>query len=76
MNTRRRKDSSHEERPGEPQSPNEIGDATLVCLQCRGEMHPMFLYEDRGPDVWLCFACGHLEWLGPGPGRAIPSVDE
>src|SRR5205807_9940496 len=47
MNTRRRKDSDHEERAAQPQTPGEIRDATLPCPQCRGEMHPMFLYEDR-----------------------------
>ncbi len=51
-------------------------DATLPCPRCRGEMHPMFLYEDRDPDVWLCFSCGHLEWTNPGIGRPIPSVDQ
>jgi hypothetical protein len=57
-------------------TPDEIRDATLPCPKCRGEMHPMFLYEDRDPDAWLCFACGHLEWLASGAGRSIPSVDE
>src|SRR2546430_10282332 len=76
MNTRRRKDSDHEERAAQPQTSGEIRDATLPCPQCRGEMHPMFLYEDREPDVWLCFACGHLEWLEPRPRRAIPPLDE
>ena len=60
----------------EPQPPDEIRDATLPCPKCRREMHPMFLYEDRDPDAWLCFTCGHLEWLKPGAGRPIPSVDE
>jgi hypothetical protein len=55
-------------------SPNQ--DGTLPCPRCRGEMHPMFLYEDRDPDVWLCFSCGHLEWKNPNSGRAIPSVDQ
>jgi len=36
----------------------------------------MFLYADRDPDVWLCFACGHLEWTSRTTGQAIPSVDE
>jgi hypothetical protein len=37
----------------------------------------MFLYEDRDPDVWLCFSCGHLEWTNPQIGRrVIPSVDQ
>ena len=58
------------------QPTEERRDGTLPCPRCRGEMHPMFLYEDRDPDVWLCFSCGHLEWTNIGVGRAIPSVDE
>ncbi len=51
-------------------------DGTLPCSRCGGEMHPMFLYEDRDPDVWLCFSCGYLEWTNPKIGRPIPSVDQ
>ena len=65
---------------GEPMSQEprteERREGTLPCPRCRGEMHPMFLYEDRDPDVWLCFSCGYLEWTSPGLGRAIPSVDQ
>jgi hypothetical protein len=39
-------------------------------------MHPLFLYEDRDPDAWLCFSCGHVEWIKPGSGQVIPSVDQ
>ncbi len=59
-----------------PQSPDEMRDGTLLCPKCRGEMHPLYLYEDREPDTWLCFSCGHLEWINPGEGRPIPSVDQ
>src|SRR5690348_17177078 len=52
------------------QPTEERRDGTLPCPRCRGEMHPMFLYEDRDPDVWLCFSCGHLEWTNIGVGRA------
>jgi hypothetical protein len=58
------------------QPPAESRDGTLLCPKCRGEMHPLFLYEDREPDVWLCFSCGHLEWTNPVGGRVVPSVDE
>jgi Zn ribbon nucleic-acid-binding protein len=51
-------------------------DAEVVCPRCHAEMHPLFLYEDREPDTWLCFSCGHVEWINPGQGRAIPPVDE
>ena len=69
---------SSQERGGRmsQQKQNEERDGTLPCPKCQGEMHPMFLYEDRDPDVWLCFSCGHLEWTNAGAGRAIPSVDE
>ncbi len=59
-----------------PSKSDEKLDATLACPQCRGEMHPLYLYEDREPDTWLCFSCGHLEWIKPGQGRVIPSVDQ
>ena len=60
-----------------PQRTNANQEGTLPCPRCRGEMHPMFLYEDRDPDVWLCFSCGHLEWTNPQIGRrVIPSVDQ
>jgi hypothetical protein len=59
-----------------PQQKNANQEGTLPCPRCRGEMYPMFLYEDRDPDVWLCFSCGHLEWTNPGIGRVIPSVDQ
>ncbi len=48
----------------------------FTCPQCRSEMHPLFLYEDREPDTWLCFACGYVEWTDPGQGRPIPPVDQ
>ena len=51
-------------------------DGTIRCPKCRGEMHPMFLYEDKEPDVWLCFNCGHLVLTQSQPGAPIPSVDQ
>ena len=59
-----------------PESQDKIRDATLPCPRCRGEMHPLFLYEDKEPDTWLCFDCGHVEWISLGKGKAIPSVDQ
>lgn len=50
--------------------------AVVACPLCRSEMHPLFLYEDREPDTWLCFSCGHLEWINQGEGSAIPAVDQ
>jgi len=71
---------SHRPRRGEvmsePSPSNEVRDAVLPCPICGGEMHPLFLYEDRDPDAWLCFSCGHVEWIKPGSGQAIPSVDQ
>jgi hypothetical protein len=54
----------------------ERDDGTIPCPQCRGEMHPMFLYEDRAPDIWLCFTCGHLVWTRAEAAEPIPSVDQ
>ncbi len=59
-----------------PKSEDETREAAISCPRCRGEMHPLFLYEDRKPDTWLCFDCGHLEWVSVGQGKAIPSVDQ
>jgi len=59
-----------------PRSQGETKDATMTCPKCRGEMHPLYLYEDREPDTWLCFDCGHLEWVNPGQGRQVPPVDQ
>ncbi len=59
-----------------PRGENQQRDATLECPRCRGEMHPLFLYEDREPDTWLCFSCGHLEWINRGRGTAVPAVDQ
>jgi hypothetical protein len=58
-------------RPGPANS-----DGTIQCPKCRGEMHPMFLYEDKDPDVWLCFTCGHLVLTESRSGSPIPSVDQ
>ena len=60
----------------DPSHPNEARDAVLPCPICGGDMHPLFLYEDRDPDAWLCFSCGHVEWIKPGSGSAIPSIDQ
>lgn len=59
-----------------PKRRDEKQGAAVMCPRCQAEMHPLFLYEDRAPDTWLCFACGHLEWTSPGKGTAIPSVDQ
>lgn len=59
-----------------PRSQDKPQDTGVVCPRCHAEMHPLFLYEDRDPDTWLCFACGHVEWFNPGPGHPIPPVDE
>ncbi|GEM_PF-1499089 len=59
-----------------PKSEPTARDATLECPRCHGDMHPMFLYEDREPDTWLCFSCGHLEWVNRGRGNAVPAVDQ
>jgi Zn ribbon nucleic-acid-binding protein len=60
------------DRQNEKQTPH----AGVLCPRCQAEMHPLFLYEDREPDTWLCFGCGHLEWTSPGRGTAVPSVDQ
>lgn len=61
---------------GAPRGQDEKRNATIACPRCHDEMHPLFLYEDREPDTWLCFTCGHLEWTKRGQGKTIPSVDQ
>lgn len=55
---------------------SDTSSAVVLCPYCRVEMHPLVLYEDRDPDTWVCFTCGHVEWTDPGSGRPIPPVDQ